>query len=279
MEIDNQKTLIGILIITLLLFPAVVFAVGPLRVALSLPFGLFFPGYTLLSAVFPRRDDLAGFHRTGFSMGLSVAVLILIGVALNYTPMGIEPFTVLGATTLFIVITSAIAWQRQRRLPEADRLRFTISSVIPGWAAMTVSGRVLSLTLVAAVLTAIGSLGYVISTPQPGDAYTEFYILTTEDRAEEYPREVSLGDPLELKAVIVNQENRSVSYRIEVRISGETVAEVDAGTLEPGDKWEKVIKFFPRMPGENQKVEFYLYANGKTEPHLKDPLHIFVHVR
>ena len=110
-----------IVVITLLLFPAVAFTSGGLRIALGLLFVLFFPGYTLLSALFPKRDDLDGIERIALSFGLSIAIVPLIGLILNYTPWGIRLYPILISITLFILIASGIAWYRQRRLAPAQR--------------------------------------------------------------------------------------------------------------------------------------------------------------
>ena len=44
----------------------------------------------------------------------------LIGLILNYTPWGIELYPVLASISLFIVVTSAVGWYRQQRLPSTD---------------------------------------------------------------------------------------------------------------------------------------------------------------
>jgi uncharacterized membrane protein len=62
----------------------------PLRVALGTPFVLFFPGYTLISALFPKKKDLNSIERVALSLGLSLAVVPLIGLGLNYIPFGIR---------------------------------------------------------------------------------------------------------------------------------------------------------------------------------------------
>ncbi len=81
-----------------------------LRVALGLPFILFFPGYVLIAALFSRKDDLSGIERVALSFGLSIAVVPLIGLGLNYTPWGIRLAPVLVSLIIFIVAVSGIAW-------------------------------------------------------------------------------------------------------------------------------------------------------------------------
>lgn len=54
---DRQLDIVAVLVLsTLLLFVILLFDVSWLRIVLGLPFVLFFPGYSLVSALFPRQD-------------------------------------------------------------------------------------------------------------------------------------------------------------------------------------------------------------------------------
>src|SRR3972149_2846324 len=87
------------------------------RIVLGLPFVLFFPGYALVAALFPRKDDLDAIERVALSLGLSIAGVPLIGLALNYPPWGIRVNPILVFVTLFIVLAAAAALVRRRMLP------------------------------------------------------------------------------------------------------------------------------------------------------------------
>src|SRR2546422_6641126 len=76
----------------------------PVRVVFGLPFVLFFPGYALIAALFPRKQDLDTIERIALSLGLSIAVVPLIGLGLNYSPWGIRLDPILVFITLFIVL-------------------------------------------------------------------------------------------------------------------------------------------------------------------------------
>jgi uncharacterized membrane protein len=69
---------------------------GPLRVVPAIACVLFLPGYLATSALFPRTGDLSGPERLALSLGLSLAIVPLVGLALNFTPWGIrlEPIVV-----------------------------------------------------------------------------------------------------------------------------------------------------------------------------------------
>jgi len=275
--IGNRRVMVGMLTITLLLFPVVAFTTSTLRIILALPLALFFPGYTLLSALFPRREDLDSFRRMVFSVGLSIVVLPLIGLALNYTPWGIEPFPILVSLFLFILITSSIAWYRQQEVPGPERLIFTLEIRLSGWKRMSGLTRTLAVIMLVAVLTAIGSLGYAMTTPGQGDRYTEFYI--TEYDAAEYTYETTAEQPVYLTMVIVNHEHEPKGYRVEIVSGGDSIRSLTTGTLDHDEEWRSRVDFVLSVPGENRKVEFYLYADNSSEPYFDVPLHIHIDVR
>jgi uncharacterized membrane protein len=278
MEIDNRKILIAVVVITLLLFPVAAFTAGPLRIALGLPFALFFPGYALLSALFPRRDNLDSIERLALSFGLSIAIVPLIGLVLNYTPWGIKLYPILISVSLFIIVTAAVAYFRHWKLPEADRLHFALGIHLPHWAGMTKLNKTLSVSLLIAILVAIGCLGYVITTPNQGEKFTEFYILGPGGQAQDYPKEAIAGQPMHLIMGIVNHEHQTISYRVEIKTNNEIIKQLTIGSLEYEHKWEDTISFTSHTPGEKQNIEFYLYKNDEASPCFKDPLHLYVDV-
>ena len=60
-------------------------------------------------------------ERIALSFAMSIAVVPLLGLILNYTPWGIRLEPILYSVASFILITSIIAWLRQKRLPQAER--------------------------------------------------------------------------------------------------------------------------------------------------------------
>jgi hypothetical protein len=73
-------------------------------------FILYLPGYSLVEALYSKADELDSLERLALSMGLSLAVVPLVGLVLNYTPWGVrmDPIVVsLSLLTLLLVIVSA----------------------------------------------------------------------------------------------------------------------------------------------------------------------------
>jgi uncharacterized membrane protein len=82
---------------------------------------LFLPGYALVAALFPRKDDLEGIERIALSFGLSIAVVPLLGLALNYTPFGIRLSPVLVVLSIFTISFAMGAYVRRSMILEGDR--------------------------------------------------------------------------------------------------------------------------------------------------------------
>jgi uncharacterized membrane protein len=85
----------------------------PIRAAVGFPLVLFLPGYSLVSALFPRNDELDIIERIALSIGLSICVVVFIGLALNYTPWGIRLGPVLLALSAFTLIGTAVSALRR----------------------------------------------------------------------------------------------------------------------------------------------------------------------
>ena len=138
--------------------------------------------------------------------------------------------------------------------------------------------KALSVFLIVATVATLGFIIYMVATPQKGEKFTEFYILSTEGRAQDYPKQVILGEPVDILIGVVNHEYKPTSYRVEIKINGIKASEVNIGTLANGGKWEEIISFTPQFAGEGQRIDFYLYKNGEDEPYLKDPLRLYINV-
>jgi len=113
-RLQNELLLVNILAI-LLIIVITFFPSNVLRIILGLPLMLFFPGYTLIAVLFPKKSALDGIERLALSFGLSIAVVPLSGLVLNYTPWGIRLYPILISLTIFPIITSVIAWYRRQR--------------------------------------------------------------------------------------------------------------------------------------------------------------------
>jgi uncharacterized membrane protein len=263
---ENELAIINILAIILIIVIAFVSSNVP-RIILGLPFILFFPGYTLLAAFFPRRTDLRLIERVALSFGLSIAVAVLTGLMLHYT-WGLGLYPIIVSLALFIFVTSIIAWYRRRRLPAEEGFSIHLNADFPRWRAASRLNKVLAIVLSAFVLGVIGTLAYVIVTPKAGEKFTEFYILGLDGKAENYPQELTVGDEGNVILGIANHEHEgNLVYRVEITINGEVNSIIGPLTLPNEEKWQNEVGFTPHKAGENQKLEFILYKQGEDKPY------------
>jgi len=76
-------------------------------------FVLYLPGYSVVEALYPQRRDLEGLERLALSIGLSLALVPLVGLGLNYTPWGIRLNPLLTALTLLTLgLSVGAVWRK-----------------------------------------------------------------------------------------------------------------------------------------------------------------------
>lgn len=274
------RDLLAAMFVSISVVPLALLTSGPPPIALGLPLVLFLPGYTLIAALFPREEPLSGVDRLALSFGLSIAIVALIGLGLNYTPWGIRLLPVLLSLVLFNVAMALVACLRRLNLPVASRYQARVRppfAVLIGWRSERGLEKALSLLLGLAVIGATGTLAYVMATPQVGERFTEFYILGTTGEAEDYPREIYLGQEGVVILGVANNEQEPATYRITVTIDGDRVGEIGPISLGHEEETEQQVAFRPMRPGDHQKVVFFLYRGQESQPYRS--LHLWVDVR
>ena len=275
-KFQNDLLLLSILTVSLVLIITFLSS-NALRIVLGIPFVLFFPGYTLTAALFNRKNALDAIERVALSFGLSIVVVSLSGLILNYTPWGITLYSVLISVVIFIFVASLIAWYRRRSLAESERFSISLTFNLASWKSQGLPDKILSAILIVTMLGAIGTLGYVFAAPKVGERFTEFYILGPEGKAEGYPKELVVGEEGRVIMGIINREHETVSYRLEVTIDGTRHSEIGPVVVLHDGRWEREVGFMPLLPGDNQKVEFLLYRQGQSEVYRS--IHLWINIK
>jgi len=195
----------------------------PVRIVLALPIVLFIPGYCLIAALFPKEGDIGLIERIALSIGLSIAVVPLMGFGLNFTPWGIQLDSIAISLTLFTFVMILVAHYRRALLPFEERFRVPFSAIadrirqefLPQPGEKRVD-RLLSVVLSLVMLIAIITTVYVIVIPKEGgERFTEFYILGEKQNATEYPDRIIAGQNYLMYVGVGNHEYRNVAYTIE----------------------------------------------------------------
>jgi len=87
-----------------------------LRYILGTLFVLFLPGYSTVEALYPKDEELSDLERLALSIGLSLALVPLIGLILNYTPWGIRLGPVAASLSAYTAAVSFVASYRKYSL-------------------------------------------------------------------------------------------------------------------------------------------------------------------
>jgi uncharacterized membrane protein len=269
-------------------------AIPILSTVFGVLFVLFLPGYAAVAALFPEApprvgDDatttggIDGFERVVLAVGLSIALSGLLGLALNYTPVGLAPPAVVATLSLFTIGMSFVGAWRRFRLP-ADR-RFALP--VGRWSTLVrrsvrndgATSSVIVLIVAVCLVVAAGGLAWAAVARPSGEAITEFYLFDENETGnpimDSYPNELVVNNTESVLVGVTNRERKATAYTIVATIernrsgNGTTsvreIERVKTPVLSPGQEWNRTIDVKPVAQGENLRVTFYLYRGNAPD--------------
>ena len=251
---------------------------SPLRIVIVVPSIILIPGYALVAALYPRNSELDTLERVALSLGVSIAVVPLIGFGLNFTPGGISLDPIVLSLAAFTIAFSAIAFVRRDLLPAQERFSPSLNAVLTRVTggisshAPASADRALNILLLVAVIAAIGATAYVIVVPNEEQRYTDFFILGSTGGAGSYPVNMASGKNYSISLGVGNHEFREVNYTIEiwtlVMIQNEVTNSSEITTMDLLDRFPVSLAHNETMiipynlsvakPGYN-RIEFLLF--------------------
>lgn len=217
-----------------------------LRVPVGLCMALFLPGYVLTSAIFPRKDDLGGIERVALSIGMSISIVPLIGMGLNYTHWGIRPAPVAISLAIFAVVMAVVAYIRLLALDPEERfsigfkrdLRGLRQEILPEKTSKL--DKALAIFLILAIIFSAIALIFVAAGPKTGEKFTEFYILGPNRTIDDYPIYATAGNSSTVIVGIINHEYKATNYTLELNLENTTIMREDVD-LDHNQTWERPV--------------------------------------
>lgn len=286
----NQKFPSDLLLVAGLVILMDIFVLIPalsgsfVRTALSLPLILFLPGYALIAMLFPEKTGLEWLERIALSVGLSVAVVPLIGLVLNFTSWGIKEIPLLASLSVFTLLLSGLAYVRRKRLPEDKAFGISIKASALNLMNEVLgkpeskTERILRTFLAISFLVLIGTMSYVTLVPHEREPFTEFYILGPQKMAENYTTEYVQGESGTYIVGITNNEYKKMNYTMEVRLENRSLPEnLEQISLAHNETWEEPVTFTPSFEGKNMELEFLLFNETNRSVPYRD-LHLWIDV-
>jgi len=240
---------------------------SPLRTFLGFTVVLLLPGYVFQTLLFPKKGDVDGIERVPLTLGLSIVVLPLLGLLLNYTPWGIRTGPIAVGLALVVVVLALASYARRVtiRVGEPYFLDVRLPDVRQG---MLVFG------LVVVVVGGVPSLAVALR-PAPHD--TEFYVLGSDRRPEDYPRTLAPGASFQLTFGVTNRGPGPQDYTIRFPFEQGADRRADhvlVPMLQPGGAWEMPVTLTAPAGHGRTELDFDLYRTGRAEPYRR--LHLFV---
>jgi len=133
------------------------------------------------------------------------------------------------------------------------------------------------LIVILAVLVVAAAAAVIFTIVNPVDpGFTEFYLLDASGSVNEYPKDVHAGDNVTVNAVIINQERRTVDYRLALKVGDDNATTLANLSLTPGEKWQQRVSFVPPKITPEEKIEFLLFKNDQSEAYRE--LHLWLNV-
>jgi uncharacterized membrane protein len=249
------------------------------------------------------RSGIDGLERVALSFGLSIAVVPLLGLVLNFTPWGIRLVPIVVTLSGFSLVSTAVGARRRLALPGDERFRVPYRSWLA--AARTEllepesrSDAALNVLLVVSVLLATGSVGYAVAVPKTGESFTEFYLLTENESgdlvADDYPTDLTRGEDASLVVGVSNHEHEPTDYTIVTELQRVQVANNSTRVLDEqelrrfqtrlahNETWHRDHTVTPTTTGERLRLQYLLYrGDPPASPSARTAyreLHLWVNV-
>jgi uncharacterized membrane protein len=261
-----------------------------------MPLLLFVPGYALVAAIYPRctdcdRSDIlvreeitdtdTGLHvieRMFLSVGMSVAVLPILGVVTWAIVGGISTEIVLFGVSTFTLGAIAVATFRRTNLNADKQFRIEPSRGFHRFRNWLVGPSTretaVNVLLVGTIILAVTTLVFAFLVPVTGESYTSAMLVTEQDGefvANNYPTDFTTGESETLTLALSNYEGETTSYTIVTTVervdrSGGDItiverSELDRSTmrLASGETVREKYALAPEPTGENLRLSYYVY--------------------
>lgn len=256
---------------------------------------LFIPGYALVTALFPRsnsgvfavsgteRYEINGevtlVERFVLAVALSVCIVPLVGIGMNYTPQGIRIGMVIRSIGFITISLSCIALIRRFTLSPEERFNPSVKGLLfspVSVARQLRTGSIVTILLAGGLVLAATGIGFAVVGVDYGERFTEFYLATEDPETGDlvaggYPDQVTRGESESVQVGISNNEGRTVEYTTVVLLqsiseNGEIQAtqRLDAFrvTLEDNETVVRTQEIRPELAGEDLRVTFLLYKGS-----------------
>jgi len=277
---------------------------SPVRPLVVVPAALVLPGYAVLVAVAPRDQstDVAGWavERLVLSIGASVAVCILVGIALLSTPLPVTGVTALLALTGVVLTGTGITARRRDGPAVLSRSAPTTTSG-PAGALSAVAGVVdrlrgvdrtevgtisATVAVLVAVATVAGGVGTaaLLGIHDPA-GHAALAVAPADTNASITEIRVTSGTPLRVS--LVHERSQPATYTVVALVQrtngSSTVVATDrldtfTASLDPGERWTTRHRPTSITSENESRLVYELYRGDgvKSDRPPRSSVHVWV---
>ena len=203
-----------------------------LRIIFGVPMLLFFPGYALVSVMWPgkfqpmtgpegsdtTRKGIDNMERVVFSIGLSLVLIPIIGLILNYVS-SITLVPILVSLLIITLFCSFLAIYLRKSLSRTER--FYVSFILKSDAS---GDGLFPVILVSCIVIIASVLVFMITNPPDNSQYTEFYLLDQNHMLNNLPNNLTVNQTGTVLITIHSHENELVNYTIIAGVENSTLS-------------------------------------------------------
>ena len=221
-----------------------------LGMVVTIPLVCVFPGYALLTALFPH-PELDRPTRLLLSVSLSITLSVLIGLVLNRLPLGLRASS--WAIALWFVTIAGCMIALMRRMfakPLDQQAQRAGLGVVTVWQGLRLNSRQLALIGVAVLISggALALAQYQAQRQPPANTMQLWVLPDTQ------------GKVGSLRVGIASVGSASGAFKLLVTRDGVTLHQW-ALDLSPGEQWEQTIFVAPGLI--SQAIDVRLYRDDK----------------
>ncbi len=250
---------------------------GALAYLFGIPFMFFIPGFALVRMFFWKGTTPEA--KFVLSIGISIVVVILLGLILVLTPIGLDSTTTRSSLVIFALAAVAIEtfWLRSDRETETSPQQITQRTTKQPRADKVVVAMLATALVVSAI-----SLGLIVTAKYPSRTY---FALTDEEGMIISNASWVEGTNLTLLLHMKNGESGDRNFTmLAYGVSKGWVntsyyaTQTYARVLEKGQLWNQTVSFNLTDAGFS-RLDFDLYIqSGQEPPYLYGNLHLWVRV-
>ena len=195
-------------------------------------------------------------ERFSLSIGLSIAIVPLLGLALNYTPWGIRLYPIITSLFILTLLLSIASNYRRARLPLDQKFQALNNLKLPNSKAIPRTDKILVTGVLIAIIAVASLTIYFASAPKIGERFTEFYLLGPNGKLADYPVNMTLAENGTVILGIKNHEYENMTYRITISIDNQTIKTITNIQLSHEEKLDSKLHIYTSENKRKNEIRF-----------------------